>query len=93
MRYYLLLGIFLTGCTQAVKHEDIQALNAHVVKINARLEGIDNDIADIKDYLHRRYEASKPKVKHRHEFEKEVLDRLNSLDTRVNNLMPIYNHK
>lgn len=93
MKYYLLLGIFLTGCSQSVKQEDMQALNANIVKINARLNGIDNDIADIKDYLHKRAEVTNRKSKHRQEFEKDVLDRLNSLDTRVNNLMPIYHHK
>lgn len=93
MKFILLFVLLFTGCTQNVKQEDIQELKSSIIKINARLDGIDNDIDAIKSYLNNRYEASKDRAKHRREFEKHVTDQLQLHESRINNMLPIYNHK
>ena len=93
MKQIIFLSLLLTGCTQSVKQEDIQALNAHIVKLNARLDGIDKELYDISDYLNKKHVALKNSKKKHQEFEQSVNSRLESLETQVHNLMPIYQQK
>lgn len=93
MKNIIFLSLLFVGCTQNVKQEDIQALNAHIVKLNARLDGIDKELYDISDYLNKRHVAVQNRKHQRQEFEKSVNSRLDLLETRVHNLMPIYQQK
>ena len=93
MKQIIFLSLLLTGCTQSVKQEDIQEINARIVKLNARLDGIDKELYDISDYLNKRHDALKNRMKHRQEFEKSVNGRLELLETRVQSMMPIYQQK
>ncbi len=93
MKTIIFLSLLFVGCTQNVKQEDIQALNARIVKLTARLDGIDKELYDISDYLNKRHAALNNRAKKRKEFEKSVNDRLELLETRVHNLMPIYQQK
>ena len=93
MKKIIFLSLLLVGCTQNVKQEDIQEINARIVKLNARLDGIDKELYDISDYLNKRHAAVKNRMKQRQEFEESVNGRLDLLETRVQSMMPIYQQK
>ena len=83
----------LTGCASTDTKDDIRKINNDLITMNARLKSIETDLYEIHDYLSKKHDIDVKRYEKLKKSNKEIQEQLNTHDSHIKTLMPIYQNK
>lgn len=81
----LVTTLLLAGC--ATNQDAINKLDAKMTVLDARLYGIEKDLADVHDYLNQKHDADIRSAQKRNERAKKMQEQLDRHETHIKNLI------